>query len=126
MICPAFALALSLPWSFSSCLHRQACKDAQLTEEQLHALQRQQHHHQAFDQAARLEHLRERQIIEQQHKDAETAAALMRQQIEAMQPGTAWHTPPVAPVDPAWGVSDGQTDSILAVRLMRDLCSRSC
>lgn len=95
----------------------QACKDAHLTDEQLRALAAaHQHPHAAFDQAARMEHQRERQIIEQQHREAEEAAARLRQQVDAMQPAMEWYgAPPEVPLDPAWQVSSGWGLVLLAV-----------
>ncbi|WIA35347.1 hypothetical protein OEZ86_003801 [Tetradesmus obliquus] len=100
----------------------QACKDAHLTDEQLRALAAaHQHPHAAFDQAARMEHQRERQIIEQQHREAEEAAARLRQQVDAMQPAMEWYgAPPEVPLDPAWQVAAGE-DSTEAQRHTRTL-----
>jgi hypothetical protein len=77
-----------------------------LSEEQLRALTAaQHHHHSAFDQAARREHARERQLIEQQHKEAEEKLQHMRQLIEAMQPQVEWTGAPQPVVlDPQWQV----------------------
>jgi hypothetical protein len=92
--------------AFAFSFNPQACKDAHLTDEQLRALAAaHQHHHAAFDQAARMEHQRERQIIEQQHKEAEEAAARLRQQVDAMQPSQEWYgASPEVPLDPSWQV----------------------
>ncbi|WIA15168.1 hypothetical protein OEZ85_001853 [Tetradesmus obliquus] len=100
----------------------QACKDAHLTDEQLRALAAaHQHPHAAFDQAARMEHQRERQIIEQQHREAEEEAARLRQQVDAMQPAMEWYgAPPEVPLDPAWQVAAGE-DSTEAQRHTRTL-----
>lgn len=52
-----------------------------------------------------MEHQRERQLIEQQHKEAQEAAARMRAEIDAMQPTSDWYgTPPAVALDPTWQV----------------------
>ncbi|KAF6255585.1 hypothetical protein COO60DRAFT_200193 [Scenedesmus sp. NREL 46B-D3] len=89
----------------------QACKDATLTDEQRRALASAHttHHHAAFDQAARMEHQRERQIIEQQHKEAEEEAARLRQRVDAMQPSLQWYgAAPEVPLDASWQVAAGE------------------
>eukprot|EP00775_Hariotina_reticulata_P008106 gene8106-8299_t len=95
----------------------QAKQDAHLSEDQLRALTAAQHlHHTAFDQAARREHARERQLIEQQHKEAEEKAQHMRQLIDAMQPEVEWTAAPQPVVlDPQWQVAAGEGSDLAQV-----------
>lgn len=75
------------------------------------------HSHRAFDQAARLEHARERQLIEQQHREAEEAAAAMRALVAAMQPQTDWPAPPEAlQLDASWQVGADSGALCLSLR----------
>jgi hypothetical protein len=73
-----------------------------------------------------MEHQRERQIIEQQHKEAEEAAARLRQQVDAMQPAQEWYgASPEVPLDPSWQVGSVKPGVLVSGGVVCMQCARS-